>query len=1038
MAPKRELPALHIKIVADPSSALKSIGRIVAAAVKGSKRISKAVKEQVDNAEKEFLREFHNYRLLQKSKEIQHKKTQRRMKAIDDAARKEREAADKASAERRKQIEKDTVDFFKKQSKRQAGFDNADGNKNYGRLTGFGRSVRSAAGRDKPVKNPAFDNLVKNAEENAKQTVKAAAVQKAAMASANTKLAQQVRTGARIQRERSDEAHKEQRQASRRMWSAKRAVIIQRRKDIADEAAIMAKAAAERTKQVAQSRKAVQQQNDQFAKEDRRATSRMWARKRDYIIQSRKDAAKRTKDLAGANARLAAMVKSGAKAQRIEANAAHRQSRRESRRMWSAKRAVIIQNRKDAAERASNMASANAKLAQQVKSGARIQRQQAAEAHKAARHASHLRWSAKKAVIIQNRKDAAERAKEAAEQAKEDARQLRRHRQRLVRRLKAQRAMGSFGSRMGKAVGGMAAGNMMGARADVYMHKQSLDTIGRGIVSFMQPYTEVENATVAMEVFTGSIETAKATVAELNQYAIESPYALSGVLEASTVMMKYGTSAKDAVKYTKMLGDVAGGNSHKMELLGLALGQMKGIGTVQGQEVRQMVNAGFNPLAVAAKEMAGGDGASEEAIEAQMQILMDAMRKRKLDWKIVVKALEVATSEGGDFAGMADKLSKTLTGMASQIMETFNLVKKELAEHFTDDLKAAMKEILRYATALVAFVKDGKNKELIKSYVETGLAILKFIVVLHAVGFAFAWLKWMIGTLGMFLGGLMALFRGLVVVLTGVRSALLFLFPVLNSLRLSFIGTWIAALGPIAWVIAAVLFLYVILAGLTHEGGFAGLVGDWIKALYGFIGFFYNFSHNINNMWSFVMKNMVLLLIDGVLLIMSQFIMLGKLAAQVIDSITGTKLRASIDSTIEGIRGMAGTNGKYDTSMLEFGMPTMDDMMQTTGIKDALKPYLPEDKPYVIPDKPDVDFKSFIKGGVGEAGTGAPAPDHAVRGSSDHAVRMYKYGEAARAEAEGGGKDTHEDRTEDLLGRIERNTRSSTNPNAMIEEAALV
>jgi hypothetical protein len=966
MAPKRELPALHIKIVADAKSALENIESVIAAAVKGAKKMTKAVKEQVDDEKKEFDREFHNYRLLRKS------------------------------------IENEFLRSMERMAKKRKAFENSDANKNYGRLTGFGRSVRSAAGRDKPVKNPAFDNLVKNAEENAKQTVKAAAVQKAAMASANTKLAQQVRTGARIQRERSDEAHREQRQASRRMWSAKRAVIIQRRKDIADEAAIMAKAAAERTKQVAQSRKAVQQQNDQFAKEDRRATSRMWARKRDFIIQSRKDAAKRTKDLAGANARLAAMVKSGAKAQRIEANAAHRQSRRESRRMWAAKKAVIIQRRKDIAEEAAVMAKANADRMKQVEQSRKLIRQQAET------------------------------------QEREEARTLRRHRQRLVRRLKAQKAMGSFGSRMGKAVGGMSAGNMMGARADVYMHKQSLDTIGRGIVSFMQPFAEVENATVAMEVFTGSIVEAKATVAELNQYAIESPYALSGVLEASTVMMKYGTSAKDAVKYTKMLGDVAGGNSHKMELLGLALGQMKGIGTVQGQEVRQMVNAGFNPLAVAAKEMAGGDGASEKAIEAQMQILMDAMRKRKLDWKIVVKALEVATSEGGDFAGMADKLSKTLTGMASQIMETFNLVKKELAEHFTDDLKAAMKEILRYATALVAFIKDGKNKELVKSYVDTGLAILKFIVVLHAVGFAFAWLKWMVGTLGMFLGGLMSLFRGLVVVLTGVRSALLFLFPVLNSLRLSFIGTWIAALGPIAWVIAAVLFLYVILAGLTHEGGFAGLVGDWIKALYGFIGFFYNFSHNINNMWSFVMKNMVLILIDGVLLIMSQFIMLGKLAAQVIDSITGTKLRASIDSTIEGIRGMAGTNGKYDTSMLKFGMPNMDDMMNTTGIKDALKPYMPEDKPYVIPEKPDVDFKSFIKGGVGEAGTGAPAPDHAVRGSSDHAVRMYKYGEAARAEAEGGGKDTHEDRTEDLLGRIERNTRSSTNPNAMIEEAALV
>jgi hypothetical protein len=583
----------------------------------------------------------------------------------------------------------------------------------------------------------------------------------------------------------------------------------------------------------------------------------------------------------------------------------------------------------------------------------------------------------------------------------------------------------------------MDAGNMMGARADVYMHRQALDSIGRGIVNFMQPFAEVEQATVSMKVFTGSLETAKETVAELHQYAIESPYSLPGVLQASQLLMKYGSSAKQAVEYTKMLGDVAGGDSDKLKLLGLALGQMKGIGTVQGQEIRQMVNAGFNPLQVAAKEMAGGDGASEEDIAKQMQRLMDAMRKRQLDWKLVVAALKVATSKGGSFAGMADEQSKTVMGLTNQIMETIGLLQVEIAKVFEEDLKKLLRTVLQYATALVGWVKA--NGALVKSYVYMGIEILKLIVVLHMVGFAFAWLKWMVGTVGMIVSGVIGVFRLLGTVLGGVRAALLFLFPVLNGLRLSFITTWIAALGPIAWVIAAVLALYVVLAGLTHEGGFAGLVGDWINALFGFIGFFYNFSHNINNMWSFMMKNMVLILIDGVLQIMSQFIMLGKLAAQVVDSVAGTKLRAAIDTTITGIRDMAGTKGEYDTSMLKMGMPNMDDMMGMSGIKDALAPHMPVDKPYVIPEKPDVDFNSFLKGGKGDSGElKEMAPDHAISGSSDHAVRMYKYGEQARASAMGGGEKTHEKKTEDLLSRIEKNTRSATNPNSMIENAELV
>jgi hypothetical protein len=595
--------------------------------------------------------------------------------------------------------------------------------------------------------------------------------------------------------------------------------------------------------------------------------------------------------------------------------------------------------------------------------------------------------------------------------------------------------------------GAMSGGSMMGARADIYMHRDSLKSMTANILSLVRPFAMVEDYTIQMQVFSGSAEKAQEAVKELQEYAIASPYTLDGVLEAANTMQKYGANTQHAIEMTKLLGDVAAGNTHRLELMALGVAQAEALGRFQGQELRQMVNAGFNPLTVAAQEMAG-PGASDEAIKKQMQILQSAMRRGELDSGIIRAALEVATSKGGNYAGMTDMQAKTLTGLANQILETLDLAAIEIVKTFAGDLKDLMKIVKQYVDAAILWMQA--NGEVVKSYVMLGLQIAKYVATFSAMAMAVAYLKWIVGSVITVFGAFWSLLvplRLMLVILTANRAALMGLIKSVTALRLATalfgataVTSWLAAAGPIALIIALVLALGFVVSGLLHKDGFTGVVQDWASWLGWFAGFFWNFGHNITQIFAWIGANWRLMLVDMALSTMKPLMDIAQIVAKVFGK------DQMVRDAREGFRDMmvgqlGGDTSAYDTSMFKTDLPSMEGMLggYLGGQLDFLKPFMKEDPEKTLKDKPNIDFNKFVGGSGGDGGFAAKmAPDHALRGSSDHAVRMWEYGEKASAESMA-AKQSHEKTTEDLLTKIERNTRSGMGMSGdPIEEAMLV
>ena len=111
---------------------------------------------------------------------------------------------------------------------------------------------------------------------------------------------------------------------------------------------------------------------------------------------------------------------------------------------------------------------------------------------------------------------------------------------------------------------------------------------------------EFEQNEIAFSTMLQSAEKGKTLVKELQKFASVTPMTTQDLLRASQTLLQFGKSAgvmeKNVVPLLKTIGDVTGGNSQKFQMMSLAFGQMLGTGRLMGQDMNQMINAGFNPM----------------------------------------------------------------------------------------------------------------------------------------------------------------------------------------------------------------------------------------------------------------------------------------------------------------------------------------------------------------------------------------------------------------------------------------------------------
>lgn len=226
----------------------------------------------------------------------------------------------------------------------------------------------------------------------------------------------------------------------------------------------------------------------------------------------------------------------------------------------------------------------------------------------------------------------------------------------------------------------------IGKAAAAYFTATQIWEFGKSVVNARK---EIESFEISFSTLLGSEPKAKAFFAEIKDFAVKTPLQLNDIAGAAQTLLGFGISAEKIMPILRQLGDVSMGNAERFKSLALAFAQATSAGKLQGQDLLQMINAGFNPLNEIAKKTGKSIGQ-----------LKDDMSKGKISAQDLADALASATAQGGQFYGMLEKQSKGIEGALSNLEGAWNDALNEIGTSaqgvFTDAIGLATTAVQNY------------------------------------------------------------------------------------------------------------------------------------------------------------------------------------------------------------------------------------------------------------------------------------------------------------------------------------------------------
>lgn len=291
---------------------------------------------------------------------------------------------------------------------------------------------------------------------------------------------------------------------------------------------------------------------------------------------------------------------------------------------------------------------------------------------------------------------------------------------------KASNSGGSLASMLKSGLGG--ASNFVGKQVSattVMLGNLMADVARKGVNLVKQTATAGIQYNSSMETYVtnfatmlgGSSEAAKQLTADLEDMAASTPFAMSELAGATNTLLAFGQDSETVLTTLENLGDISMGDANKLKSLTLAFAQASSSGKLMGQDLMQMVNAGFNPLQTIAEKTGASMGDLKEFMSSGKASadLKKQMREAKREVKalgdnasdgakmlvqmskdgaisadLLGQIFELETSPGGRFYNAMKNASETFEGMVSTLQDDSNAllgkVFKPLSDWMTADL----------------------------------------------------------------------------------------------------------------------------------------------------------------------------------------------------------------------------------------------------------------------------------------------------------------------------------------------------------------
>ena len=255
--------------------------------------------------------------------------------------------------------------------------------------------------------------------------------------------------------------------------------------------------------------------------------------------------------------------------------------------------------------------------------------------------------------------------------------------------------------------------------AGVFTAQKALE-FGRSIIDVRK---EIEGFEISFRTLLGNKDKADALFSQIRDFAVKTPLQLKDLSSAAQTLLSFNIEEAEIMPMLRAIGDISMGDTQKLQSLTLAFAQMSSTGKLMGQDLLQMINAGFNPLSVISEKTGKSIG-----------VLKDEMSKGAISAEMVKQAFIDATAEGGKFHGMLEQQSQGIAGSISNLQGAVDDMMNDLGTAMQDTLVKGV----NFATTLVKHYETiGKSLlGLVVAYGSYKAALLALVAVEKLVAFA--------------------------------------------------------------------------------------------------------------------------------------------------------------------------------------------------------------------------------------------------------------------------------------------------------------
>ena len=223
---------------------------------------------------------------------------------------------------------------------------------------------------------------------------------------------------------------------------------------------------------------------------------------------------------------------------------------------------------------------------------------------------------------------------------------------------------------------------------------------------------EIETYLTRLETLTGSAEKANDILEQIKKDALATPFEVSSLTQAESLLLSTGISAEQARSDVLALGDAlaaSGGGNAELSRMAVNLQQIKNVGRASALDIKQFAYAGVDIYGLLADSM----GVTREEA-SQLDVT----------YEMLSNALQQASQKGGKYYKAMEKQSKTYKGAMSNLSESIQVLKGE----FSKGLFNALKKVIPPLTKLFDWM--AKNNKIITAIAVPLLAMVNTIAAL--------------------------------------------------------------------------------------------------------------------------------------------------------------------------------------------------------------------------------------------------------------------------------------------------------------------